>query len=479
MTTSRLQAFDAAGAVSGRSANRLLFGWLCDDDERRRLYDEMHQAGRTALKFTSVEGQAYGKAVKDVYVLADRTDIETAFKHFSVAPYAALGGGKFMLAIDELPLHDRQRELAARDLRYDHRVIRYCVQEAFRKAAILPLKQRHFDVASLAEQAALRFVALLFGIPADDYVVLTGTMQRGYTELCFRIIGRHFDDELEPRRALPPDVKDLSTRLEMLLVQSAPEDTATATKRRKDKSPAFETVIERFRNTGNGYDAEMLAVILLGLMGGTVGNVQAAVTNALADFFAAGTICEAQRCARADDDQALGALVMAALTRNPPAAFLARRADGQHVHFVENGKRDVIPKGADVLLAVGAAGSDDLVFGGPATDRSYVHQCVGEHLAKPLALYIVKQLVLLPGLAQVIDADSGKPHNPKKRWGIVCQKYPLQYDRARRLNKQPLMVVMRIKKPIAEYAEKLGRLIAAGAPAIEDALRESGHVHVA
>ena len=83
--------------------NELLFKWLCDDDERRLLYDELQQDEFPVLVFKSVlrSGGNANWPDQDVYLLSKKQHIEHALKNFSVAPYAGLGsGGRFMLGID-------------------------------------------------------------------------------------------------------------------------------------------------------------------------------------------------------------------------------------------------------------------------------------------------------------------------------------------------------------------------------------------
>ena len=95
-----------------------------------------------------------------------------------------------------------------------------------------------------------------------------------------------------------------------------------------------------------------------------------------------------------------------------------------------------------------------------------MHQCVGQHLAWPLIYEVVRQVLLLPGLAQKIQSDvsdpddepsepnekieseSGEPAPLKKSWGAICEAYMLFHQRDRRLNQQPLFVVLPIKEPV-------------------------------
>jgi hypothetical protein len=55
----------------------------------------------------------------------------------------------------------------------------------------------------------------------------------------------------------------------------------------------------------------------------------------------------------------------------------------------------------------------------------------------------------------------------------------MQFQRDRRLNLQPLHLVLPIKKPIKENAKKLLQLTQAGAPLIEEALDKKKFVHSA
>ena len=127
-----------------------------------------------------------------------------------------------------------------------------------------------------------------------------------------------------------------------------------------------------------------------------------------------------------------------------------------------------------------------------------MHQCVGQHLAWPLIYEVVRQVLLLPGLAQKIQSDipdpdddepsepnekieseNGEPAQLKKIWGAMARPYKLRYQRDRRLNQQPLFVVLPIKEPVQENARKLEALTQAGAHIVEQSLAESGIVHFA
>jgi hypothetical protein len=60
-----------------------------------------------------------------------------------------------------------------------------------------------------------------------------------------------------------------------------------------------------------------------------------------------------------------------------------------------------------------------------------------------------------------------------------CLHYPLRFDREKVRVQQPLIVMMRVKSPLPENAERLRRVVRSGAPRIEWALNNSRHVHFA
>ena len=110
---SKLQAFDNEKEPLER--NRLLFSWLCDDQLRRELYEELESNNFPVLQFKSLlRSRNNGEwTYEDVYFLSKKEDLETALKYYSVEPYQALdSGGKFMLGLDDVRLHGDQRKVA-------------------------------------------------------------------------------------------------------------------------------------------------------------------------------------------------------------------------------------------------------------------------------------------------------------------------------------------------------------------------------
>ena len=534
----KLQAFDNEKDPLER--NRLLFSWLCDDQLRRELYGELQSEKFPVLRFKSLlRSKRDGEWMyEDVYFLSKKEDLETALKHYSVAPYQELdSGGKFMLGLDDKRLHGEQREAAEaaigtpnnstdkcprhvasekseeREHLFTSEEIRKCARAAFRRAAVRPLnraargfgKTNHeerpvgsvpdgpsrqlnsheFDLTiDVAEQAALHFLKLLFGFRDEAQPVLQRIALGAYERLVFQIIGRHFVAAADSN--IPPLGQRQREHIKTLLrneIEFAAHSKGDEPFREGAPKESAIKKLDRYP----GLDREMLEVIVAGLIAGTVGNVRAAVPIVIYDFFnrkddkGKPLIDAAREAALAGDEQKLEDLITKALRRNPPAAFLTRSSkplkDAPALWFKdEQNVRRQIPEGAHLLLAMGADPAWEFVFGG---DHSFKHNCVGKHLAWPLIVEVVRQVLQLPGLAQIIEPDSGKPRALVKRWGVICQLYELFYQRDRRLNQQPLYVVLPIKEPVKENADILWKLTQSGAHIVEAALKESGIVHFA
>ena len=501
--------------------NELLFDWLSDDLKRKELYDELREKEFPILQFKSLLRSRNGGewSMEDVYLVSRQDQVEAALKHYSVEPYSKLGsGGRFMLGLDKRKAHDPQRgeahdpqrAVAALAMHYKPEEIKACATAAFRRAAIRPLQRHVFDLSDLAEQAALNFVKLLFGLRDESHGALQLLMSGAYRGLVFAIIGRHFVPAADAQLGsqLSARAEELKKRLEEEILLATQANGEALFRQGAPK----ESVIKKLWGNPGGFDPELLKVIVTGLIAGTIGNVRVAVSIAIHDFFTRDDekgrplIDEARRAARKDGSK-LDELITEALVRNPPTPFLARRsrplpAVELPLEFTEKGTIKPIPDGAHILLVMGAdpkradlKQKQSWLFGG--TYPEFMHQCVGQHLAWPLIYEVVRQVLLLPGLAQKIQSDvsdpddepsepnekieseSGEPAPLKKIWGAMARPYKLCHQRDRRLNQQPLFVVLPIKEPVAENARILEALTRAGAHVVEQSLAESGIVHFA
>ena len=269
----------------------------------------------------------------------------------------------------------------------------------------------------------------------------------------------------------------------------------------------FEPILRRIarqEERPDNYSGNELAVIVVGLIAGTVGNVQAGVSIAISEFFrkrkrwfetARNAAIEASKAGQyvAGADGKLRSLIWEALRLNPPAAFLPRSM----IEAKRLGSFDA-EKGSPVILGIGGAtrdkrkdlelhpdefredrvGEDPYIFGGVEGGGGF-HQCVGQNLAMPLIAHIVGQVLLLPGLEESLDSETGERIGLEKLWGIICQKYPMEYKRTDFLTQSPLIVIMKVRTPVSVHAEMLKQVIKYGAPRIEKKLRDAKHVHFA
>jgi cytochrome P450 len=524
-------------AKSAAAANRLLLRWLSDDDKRAALFAEVRADGGV-LKFQSRADKRErswldedSEFSQNVYLLCSRRHVLAAMtdrKLFSNDPYRALGSGNFMLGLDDEDDHRDQRQFAAGYLNVGKETVRALAHVAFRAAAVLPVKQRALDLVELSEQAAARFIGFLFGFEQGDQALIEESMRKAYRGLNFFILGRHFVSE-------PGAVDEASRAMGALLIRAAhlidlyrgPAGRDEEDERKKlddelkelqdfedgrQEQPlaGFEPVLLRMAKDAEGsskYSGAELAMIVVGMIAGTIGNIQASVSIAINEFFRDADLWERVRdtakrsivnsgdyCDPAEPHtQQLEQWIWEALRLNPPAAFLPRR-------MVQNktlGGVD-IKVGETVILAVGGATRekgtetfksdatrrDQLVFGAPSGDddplgRDHYHHCIGTHLAMPAVLHFVRQVAALPGLAQTLDPRTGQIQRLEKRWGFNCRRYPLEYLRTNFLVQSPLIVMMRVKTPVPEHAEALKRIITYGAPRIEKKLLDSKHVHFA
>ena len=261
------------------------------------------------------------------------------------------------------------------------------------------------------------------------------------------------------------------------------------------------------------YGGTDLAAIVTGLIAGTVGNVVGAVCLALQCFFENRALLkEAQDAAvqgwlkhghRAGKDADLTPYIWEALRLNPPVAYLPRRTTSP---LVLNGVK--IPAGSELVIAVGAATRDQpantqpdtfnaarfaglaipydpLLFGGEPDhpqkrySSSFLHQCIGQHVAMLLVTHIVRQVLMLPGLGEAINPRNGQRFGLTRQWGYHCLSYPLTYHRFELLRHSPLLLVMDLKAPTQQHAQKVRGLLQLLQATLTQALQDSGHVHFA
>jgi len=513
-----LAAFDAAADYQ---RNRMLLEWLGDDERRGELYDAVNAGRGGVLAFPSLardeEPPTLPRQPPDTrwriaYLITRRDHIEHALRtpgEFSNSPYAELGTGSFMLALDPQGLSAERRVLqleAAREAFAfsPEQIVQLC-DYAF--TAVLPtaLGASEFDLAVLAEEAALRFCSALFGFASGDFALLEEALRKGYQALNQQILGRHFVSDPSTLPEAKAAMGRLLARAAQLIdeYQLGDPDLPLHVEGQGAGLPGVNPVMRVLAFHKGGLSGEERAVLVVGALVGIVGNVQASVCIALQAMLAYRPPEAAQpaawprdllaeACALTQSDRSGRSLwpwLAEGLRLNPPVAFLPRRARASN----PPGRVRVEP-GAECILAIGGATrgaalayphppaghEDPLIFGLDApADRRGVHWCLGKHLAEPLVQRICAGVLRLPGLAEQLHAVDGMAVGLKKQWGFRCLEYRLRHRRDLRFVQQPLNVVMRIKTPTAAHAQALRGVIRYGAPRIEAALRESRHVHFA
>lgn len=489
--------------------NTLLLDWLSDDVHRPALYGELRRSGLYLPKILSCAKRELenGKlADQFVHLLTHTRDIDNALANGSSSPYQALGGGTFVLAMDNGEGHEEQRRFlmtllhtADAPAAFIEKVNKESVL-ACRKAMVRPGKLEEFDlVADVAEPAALHFVSALFGFPRDDYGLLLDTMRRTHQAMIAQMFSRHFAPERLTIEAGKLAMGQLTQRVAALI--------AEATRTQPTTPPDQWTLIEKLaRNPGDNSGSE-LAIAVVGMIAGIVGNIIASASIAIDRYFKLSeehkrSVLERVRAALSPDESvviantaALLPFIRESLRLQPPAPFIPRRTTAEVIINADGKPPITIEKGTEVIVALGAAtrglpdserpdeydetrttNTSDYVFGQRAADdRS--HRCIGEHIALPLIAHIVRSALSLPGLAPAIV--DGRPATLRKRRGFICESYQLQWQRNDHQLQRPLNVVMKIKAPTAEHAEKLRQTIRHGAADIEFLLRQSKLVHFA
>lgn len=519
-------------ACSDFELNQYVARRLVDDDLRRELVAEVRAKKVWAFKSASHPeddpappfSRTTPAGHRTAWLVAGTHEVAEALRdatHFSNAPYTEFGVADFMLAMDPVggagdDRHGKQRRYAYALLgKPEGAQLRDLADEAVRQASVAGLLRDDFDVASLAEQAALRYIGLAFGFSSKDHTRLQTAASAGYRALVHQIVGRHFSHDptalplsrqeigrltqrvselIEAYRRVAWESRKVHGRLKHRLERARwPEDIDPPDE--WGLSAAGDPLLKRMALEPGDFSVHELATIAVGLIVGTVGNVQASVCLVLRQFFDDdATLIAAIEASKLSAPSTSGgsrgtrleSLVGDALARRPPVAFLPRRArEGATLAGT------AMTEGDDVILWLAAAGAGPketppayscahaLPFGLQEIGSPAPHACIGATAGRALITAIVGAVLRLPGIAEQLDPITGQRRELKQRWGFACESYPLTHRRAERLKQQPLNVWMRVKSPVDFHAEALRRIIRVGAPRIERALKESAHVHFA
>lgn len=487
--------------------NRQLLDWLSNDEHRAQLFALINQQHNGVLELPGrdVTRPECGTPDDDhprpppvveheaVFLITKREQIEEALRDggrkYSNRRYGDLGGGNFMLALDPAAMagdaHRLQRLALRASFPHDRALLCKVARHACESAAILGLRGQEFDLAAFAEQIGARFVQHLMGYAFADYEMLERTLRASYKGLVYQVLGRHFVTD-------PLAIPDAKANAGYLLQRTAALIDAYAVNdgdalKGCDVSPGLSGLVPVMKRLGGfdcGLNGEQRAIVAVGAAIGSVGNVQAAVCIAVRYLFdqdklneARALLREARERPETDLFDRWKALIAPALRRNPPIPFLPRVRIVTEV----NGQQ----RYEELLLALGGATNPDddkgnpddpLVWGLPESGR---HWCLGMYLAWPLIVESVRYVMALPKLAEGRDPVDATVVGLEKRWGFACERYPMTHRRDLRLAQSSLNVAMRIRPPVKDNADRLRAVIRAGAPRIDEALRQARHVHFA
>jgi hypothetical protein len=497
---------------------RLQSDWWGDDKDREAYLDALNGDVTWIHSRAQVEDdpapprkppprQGHAK----VALISSKADVTTALSHpdkFGNIPYAELGGASFMLALDPLPAgsggtdwHGEQQRVALAAIgTLNVAQLRQAADCAVKQAEILSLQGPNFDLADFAEQAALRYFGLLFGFSTGDHVILEDAARRGYRALQYLIVGRHFTSEPTTLPAAQQALARLSTRCSALMDEYARLERSPRKPPRPTGAPPAnfnwpdgvqpwadlqlsglgDPLLRILPGLAGKLSGQDLCSLVGGLLVGTVGNVRTSLCLMLEQLFlpANETLMRDLRNLAYDDTAPLPArwstALHALMAKAPPVPFLPRRA----LNPVPM-QGATVDAGIDCIIAIRPSTDAGCPWGNPGMASPATHACLGQGLIEPLLVALLQRTVKLPGLEQRLDPLDGQALAPERLWGMGCSRYLLHYRRDKVLKQQPLIVVMRIKAPVAENAERLRHVISGGAPRIKWALDNSSHVHMA
>lgn len=503
---------DLARQKSEEARTRVLFDWWCDDDDRESYLQQLNGSVDWISSRAHVEDDPapprstparQGHA--GVALITDRAHVARALSEpqsFSNVPYAELGGASFMLALDPpgpgagpgtTDWHAEQRAVADSVLgAFAPQQLEPAAKRATEQAAILSLRDPTFDLAEFAEQAALRYFGLLFGFSAADHGLLEDAARRGYRALQYVIVGRHFVSEPSTLPLAQQALARLSVRSGALMDEYASLRRAPRMANRPGPLPPDahwpssvqpwyqlglsglgDPILRRLPDAAGRLSGQDLCNLVGGLLVGTVGNVQASICLMVRSLLKDPKNLAMFQAMRTMGRASLVNALQQLLAQHPPVPFLPRRTAAD----VTLGGTS-IGAGTDCIVAIRPSQHAGCPWG-QVPQQNATHPCLGRNFIEPLIVAVFERILSLPNLEQCLDDLNGEVLKPERLWGFGFTRYSLRYRRDKVRVQQPLIVVMPIKTPIAENAERLRRVIQSAAPRIQWLLEDSGIVHVA
>ena len=523
--------------LSEEAANRLVFDWWCDEQDRLQFIQAIHGRPRAVPSRSPLQADPapwfdaqapQGWRAPPLYLLTARQDIAAALTQpgqFSNAPYAQLAGGAFLLAQDPTPgtvpdWHDEQRRFITSLLGTyvaasgcPHGILLNAnllalADKAVEQAALTALARDAFDLAAFAEQAMLRYMGLLYGFATHDHGLLEEASRSVYRALQYVAVGQHFVSEAAALPAARQAAGRLAARCAELAQQYVdldrsprrygPEDLRRLPEGvqplvRLGLSALGTPLLARLHQPTQRLSGRDRAMVAATLLAGTVGNVVSAACLVLDSLVDLPRVPPAAALAgpppppwtsleqaQAVPLEALAPPLETLLAARPPLPLVPRRT----VTNVTLTGGVTLPAGTDCLVLLEAlAGQPGGHAWGHAATGTAVHPCLGQALTLPLLVQLVHRVLKLPRLRRGIDGLTGRPLPLERLWGFGCTSLPLHHNRQQDLaQEQPrrrrtnLIVVMRVKSPQAVHAPALQRLIAGAIPRIDQVLKDFRHV---
>jgi hypothetical protein len=503
--------------LSEEARNQLLFDWWCDDGDRRAFIQTLNRAPHTVLSRTPIQidpapllTDAPQQGFRKLVLLTDPAHIFLALtdsNRFSNAPYAALGGASFMLGMDPraqgTDWHSEQREFLAGLLGVcGTSCLRQMALQAVSSAALTELSKPDFDLAQFAEQAALRYMATLFGYGFQDHDLLLQSSRATYRGLQYLAVGQHFCTEPTTLPLAQQALGRLIQRTSELITEydqlrrapwaysstSAGEFVQRTANWPYGVQPLPELGLSGFGDPllGKVSEQESLlsgrdrALVVATAVAGTVGNIQSAVCLLVRALLNAEPD-ELKAVRKTCDPHSLERSLLSYMAKLPPIPVIPRRAR-------EDLEDLGLEAGQDCLLLLEAlpgcphahqSQACPRVWGDVARPGESVHGCLGQTVSMPLIAALVQHVCRLPDVQEALHPVSGEPEGIERLWGFACVKYPLRYEKERVRRQSNLIVSMRIKSPVSQNAARLSVLIAEAIPRIDHVLNGFGGVHFA
>lgn len=445
----------------------------------------------------------------DFFLVTRHQDVVEVFTHddFTVAPYREAGSGDFVLGLDN-PAHDHERKRLENALQWtqarltqDESSIRRIVAKAASQVIDAARSHGQLDLPTqFGRHVPLQVVTrYLFGVQDDTHAAEVAERVGAWTRDLFRAF---FYGTFGQYVAPNPLAEILLTgKAEQARREFGAYVTALAEQRRRNAT----SLIGRMLGTAS-FDIPALVRNLIGLINGTVDNINVFLTQAMAQLLSRPReLAEAVAAAHADQDDRLRRSLWEALRFNAHPFALPRTCRHPHVFHAGTPWETVIPAGERVFAVIGSAMMDETVidepshfnlerpeeqylYFGPPTD---IHVCLGKRFAEILLVTMAQCVLRLDGLRRADGPDGElqyeegllkgftvafrQPARTGSRKAVARSQPPPSPARVQ----HPLTAIMTIKQPLEIHANALKLLLSEKFAQVKALLDRAGTVHFA